>query len=461
MGVWGFSFLIAVALCEHLHEIPYNPFVSIKIVVATVLCEQSLRGYSHAVNGLHGCEWEWSYEIRCSSQMLSYCVNDPLGANQQFIKTERNNAFKIGYLRPCSFVYSLRQTAVEDRGFSRRTLTYYYLQNEAMFFTHVCHSVHGMGSPLWCHFVSGCLVPCSIQGFLSLIPCYFWGDLCPGGSLSERFLSRGLCPGGLCLRGLCPRVSVQRACLQGSLSRGVSIRESSQTQIPIGWRASGMHPTGILSCFSKKLPKNCIEQGWGACPYSPWIHHWTVSSSRVPSAYHQWILIMAVFITVDTASTHCVGEGTTSIAMITDRRHPLTMATTLQTPSATTATTTPTLPRMTKSCGLKGMLGTYSNSLWASPEGHRPQHLTWYCDRLRTIMKSLIIITCRLFAGGGGRECSCGSRISRREAPTPKMGGTNRWLWPFCHYCTTARNWKKKFPVAFCYIPTIQVKLRI
>ena len=31
-------------------------------------------------------------------------------------------------------------------------------------FTHVCHSVHREGVPVWRHFLSGCLVPCSFWG---------------------------------------------------------------------------------------------------------------------------------------------------------------------------------------------------------------------------------------------------------------------------------------------------------
>ena len=41
-------------------------------------------------------------------------------------------------------------------------------------FLHVCHSVGGGGGSV-CHFLSGCLVPCSFWGSLSLVPCSFQG----------------------------------------------------------------------------------------------------------------------------------------------------------------------------------------------------------------------------------------------------------------------------------------------
>ena len=56
--------------------------------------------------------------------------------------------------------------------------------------------------------VTFCLVAWSnipSEGSLSLVQCYFWGDLCPGGLCPGGSLSRGrvgvkggLCPGGLC-----------------------------------------------------------------------------------------------------------------------------------------------------------------------------------------------------------------------------------------------------------------------
>ena len=56
-------------------------------------------------------------------------------------------------------------------------------------FWSVCHSVQ-RGFSVWCHFLSGYLVPCSFWGSLSLVPCSFQevsvrGDLCPGRSLSR------------------------------------------------------------------------------------------------------------------------------------------------------------------------------------------------------------------------------------------------------------------------------------
>ena len=49
-----------------------------------------------------------------------------------------------------------------------------------------------------------------LWGYLSLIPCSFWGSFCPGS------LSRGVCPEGVSVQG----ISVQRR----SLSRGFSVQ---------------------------------------------------------------------------------------------------------------------------------------------------------------------------------------------------------------------------------------------
>ena len=47
----------------------------------------------------------------------------------------------------------------------------------------------GVGVSVWCHFLSGCLVPCSFKGrSLSLVPCSFW-SLC-WGSLSRGALCK-------------------------------------------------------------------------------------------------------------------------------------------------------------------------------------------------------------------------------------------------------------------------------
>ena len=102
-------------------------------------------------------------------------------------------------------------------------------------FSQACasQSVHrGERVSVWCHFLSGCLVPCS-----------FWeGSLCAWSHVPS---------GGLCPRGLCLGVSVQ-----GSLSSGVSVQwglfqgvsVQLQNPAPVRWRAGGMHPTEILSC---------------------------------------------------------------------------------------------------------------------------------------------------------------------------------------------------------------------
>ena len=74
------------------------------------------------------------------------------------------------------------------------------------------------GASVWCHFLSGCLVPCSFQGrgSLSRRGDSVQGDLCPEG---------GLCPGG------------------------VSLRATPQTQTPTDGD-NGTYSTGMLSCSS-------------------------------------------------------------------------------------------------------------------------------------------------------------------------------------------------------------------
>ena len=91
--------------------------------------------------------------------------------------------------------------------------------------------------------------------FLHLFVILFTGGLCPGrGALSGGSLSGGLCPGGLCPRGLCPEgpclgVSVQgvsfwrylsegASLARGSLSKGVSVRETPHHMVICGQYAS-------------------------------------------------------------------------------------------------------------------------------------------------------------------------------------------------------------------------------
>ena len=81
----------------------------------------------------------------------------------------------------------------------------------------VSHSVHRR-VPVWCHFLSGCLVPCSLWGSVSV--------------------QRGLCPGALCPGGLC------------SLSRGSLSGRPPRQRTPVCWRVGSMHPTGMLSSFT-------------------------------------------------------------------------------------------------------------------------------------------------------------------------------------------------------------------
>ena len=80
----------------------------------------------------------------------------------------------------------------------------------------VSHSVQGGVSV--CHFLSGCLVQCSFWGVSVLVPCSFQGGLCPRGGPCPG--EGGFCPGGSALPP--PRIK----------------------------KASGTHPTGMLSCCS-------------------------------------------------------------------------------------------------------------------------------------------------------------------------------------------------------------------
>ena len=117
---------------------------------------------------------------------------------------------------------------------------------------------------VWCHFLSGCLVPCFFGGRGGLCPAESLsrgrgslsrgrgslsrgrGSLSRGrGSLSRGrgSLSRG---GGLCPRGLYPGVSVKR----GSLSKGFSVRRPPWIRI-----VGSMHPTGMLSCLANIILK--------------------------------------------------------------------------------------------------------------------------------------------------------------------------------------------------------------
>ena len=93
-------------------------------------------------------------------------------------------------------------------------------------FTCICHSVHnGEWVSVWCHFLSGFLIPCSFWGYLSLLPCY-----CLVVSVWECF-----CLGCLCLGG--------------SLCRGMSVGRPPQTETLLySGHVVCMHPTGMLTC---------------------------------------------------------------------------------------------------------------------------------------------------------------------------------------------------------------------
>ena len=86
-------------------------------------------------------------------------------------------------------------------------------------FTHICHSVRGGGGglimmslPVW---LPG---PMFLLGGLYRCSCVPFGGLCPRGSLSRGSLSRG-----------------------ASLSRGVSVRETSRTETPFRTVKSGQY----------------------------------------------------------------------------------------------------------------------------------------------------------------------------------------------------------------------------
>ena len=49
----------------------------------------------------------------------------------------------------------------------------------------ISHSVHGLGVSVWCHFLSGCLVPCSFGGVSVPGPMSLGEGVCPGVSLGK------------------------------------------------------------------------------------------------------------------------------------------------------------------------------------------------------------------------------------------------------------------------------------
>ena len=187
--------------------------------------------------------------------MLSYCVNGPLGINQQFIKTERNNAFKIGYLRPCSFVYSLRQTAEAFPRGHQPIITC----KRSNVFTHVCHSVHGMGSlydatsclAAWCHVPS--------RGFCLSFHVPSGGISVRGGSLSERFLSRGSLSEGPLSRGLCPEGLSSGVSLQGGLYQRV-LPDTDPHRVKSKWYASYRNTFLLLKKNCQKLQGTMLRR---------------------------------------------------------------------------------------------------------------------------------------------------------------------------------------------------------
>ena len=83
-------------------------------------------------------------------------------------------------------------------------------------FTPVCQSFCSQGEVVfvWCHFLSGYLVPCSFQGSLSLVPCFFGG----GGVF-------GFCPGRppdrdpLCGKGRAVRILLECILVSSNLRR--------------------------------------------------------------------------------------------------------------------------------------------------------------------------------------------------------------------------------------------------
>ena len=104
------------------------------------------------------------------------------------------------------------------------------------FFIGMCQSYCSLGEgvSVWCHFLSGCLVPCSfLEGeSLCLVPCSFQG------------LGISVQKGG---------VSVQKGSYvqRGSLSRGRSLwGRPPGLKPPVLWKAGGTNPTGMLSCSS-------------------------------------------------------------------------------------------------------------------------------------------------------------------------------------------------------------------
>ena len=76
---------------------------------------------------------------------------------------------------------------------------------QANAFTGVCLSTRGVS--VWCHFLSGCLVPYSFQGSLCLVPCSFQGVYVQGVCVQMGVsVQKGdFCPGWVSVQwGLCP-----------------------------------------------------------------------------------------------------------------------------------------------------------------------------------------------------------------------------------------------------------------
>ena len=122
-------------------------------------------------------------------------------------------------------------------------------------FTGVCLS---RGVSVWCHFLSGCLVPSSFCGVSR-------GYLSP-----VRYLSRkGLYPGGLCPGG----------------SPWQNPAPPAETP-PVRWRAVGTHPTGMLSCYRIYLWQPKFQE---IKIYQIFIGHF-VEVEQCPIVFHFWMV---------------------------------------------------------------------------------------------------------------------------------------------------------------------------
>ena len=165
---------------------------------------------------------------------------------------------------------------------SRPSFLYLPLANEVwsrVIFSQACASRSVQrGVSLWCHCLSGCLMPCSFwEGLcvwshvpsgglgVSVQGVCVHGGLCPWGSLSGGSLSRWSLSRGVSVWGGASvwEISVWGVSVPaGSLSKGLPDRDPPppDRNPSVRWRAGSTHPAGmkILECFLCWCPLLCV-----------------------------------------------------------------------------------------------------------------------------------------------------------------------------------------------------------